>query len=395
LPRRRTANRRRKGTLIERRETERVVLAALVQDDDEAAYDLAELRELVSTAGGEVADVLTQRRSTPSPSHYLGKGKAEELLDLVVEHEADLVVVDAELSPGQQQNLAQTLNCRVIDRTQLILDIFARRARSSEGKVQVELAQLTYLLPRITAQYTEFEQQRGGIGMRGPGETQLASERSRIRRRIAALKKELDNISKHRAIARANRERDALPTVALVGYTSAGKSTLLNALAGADVYVDAKLFATLDPTTRRVRLPSTRSALVSDTVGFIRKLPTFLVAAFRATLEETILADMLIHVVDAGHPQRDAQIEAVIEVLEDLEIADKPVITALNKIDLVQDIAALRQWVLRDARTVYVSALTGDGVDDLRAMIDAVVAETRDGDDAPVVAELSHAGRAV
>lgn len=380
---------------VEVEQQERAILATLISDPAMAEYELAELRELVRTAGARVADVATQRRQRPDPSHYLGKGKVVEVQDLVAEHEADLVIVDGELTPVQLRNLSEDLGVRVIDRTQLILDIFASRARTREGKVQVELAQLTYLMPRITAQYTKFEQQRGGIGMRGPGETQLSSERSRIRKRISLLRKELDQIRRHRNVARANRDRLGMPTVAIVGYTSAGKSTLLNALSGANVYADAKLFATLDPTTRRVRLPSGQSVLMSDTVGFIRKLPTHLIAAFRATLEETIFADMLVHVVDASHPQRETQVEAVMDVLSDLKIDDKPLITVLNKADLVEDTHELFQWVAREPDTLYLSALTGDGLPDLLQKLDEVVADKFIAGGAPSESERPYAVRAV
>jgi len=365
----------------------------LIAEPATAEYDRSELAALVNTAGGEVVEAASQRRARPSPSHYFGKGKVEELLALVLAHEANLVVVDAELSPVQQQNLTEALNCRVIDRTRLILDIFAQRARTREGQVQVELAQLTYLLPRITGQYTKFEQQRGGIGMRGPGETQLASERSRIRKRIAMLRRQLDQIRQHRRIARANRDRQGLPTVALVGYTSAGKSTLLNALAGADVYADPQLFATLDSTTRLVRLPSGRSVLMSDTVGFIRRLPPHLVAAFRATLEETLFADVLIHVLDGAHPHRETQYAAVMDVLADLQIDDKPLLTVLNKSDLVRDTFALREWVAGDHDAVYLSALTGDGLPELLHRLDSLVAAERGRRDA--TPERADAVRAV
>jgi GTP-binding protein HflX len=288
----------------------------------------------------------------------------------------------------------------VVDRTQLILDIFAQRARTREGKLQVELAQLTYMLPRITAVYTKFERQRGGIGMRGPGEQKLEADRRRIRRRISLLKDELEEVRKQRRVARANRERTRFPTAALVGYTSAGKSTLLNALAGADVYTDPKLFATLDPTTRRVDLPEGRPVLVTDTVGFLRKLPHHLVAAFRATLEETVEATLLLHVVDASHPQMEAQMGAVLEVLGDLGIADKPIITVLNKSDQVRDTYRLRELVANHPDTVYISALTGDGLSHLKEKIVHVLEreerrEDARGEAAEREAEARRAPRAV
>ncbi len=333
------------------------------------AHDLEELRELVLTAGAEPAGVLTQRREAPNPVSYLGKGKVEELRAQVLGDGADLVIVDDDLTALQHRNLEESLKVPVVDRTQLILDIFADRARTREGKLQVELAQLTYQLPRVSGLFTKFERQRGGIRMRGPGEQKVDVERGRIRRRIKALKEELEEVVKHRRVARANRDRTGFPTCALVGYPSAGTSTLLNALTGAGVYTDPKLFATLDPTTRRVELPGGRAVLVTDTVGFIRKLPHHLVAAFRATLEETVEAFLLLHVVDASHPQMVAQIEAVHEVLAELGIAEKPTITVLNKIDLVKNTYSLRERVAAHPATVYLSALTGDG---LPQLLDAI-----------------------
>lgn len=346
-------------------EPQRALLVAVETQKAHFEHDLEELRELVMTAGGEPAGVLTQRREGPSPVSYLGKGKVEELSQRVRLEKMDLVVVDDDLSGIQHRNLEAQLEVPVVDRTQLILDIFAQRARTKEGKLQVELAQLTYMLPRITSVYTKFERQRGGIGMRGPGETKLEADRRRIRRRISTLKDELDEVRKQRKVARANRDRTRFPTAALVGYTSAGKSTLLNRLTGADVFTDPKLFATLDPTTRRVELPGGQAVLLTDTVGFIRKLPHHLVAAFRATLEETVEATLLLHVVDASHPHMEAQMAAVLEVLEELGIDRKPILTVLNKTDLVADTYHLREMVAEHPDTVYISALTGDGIPQL------------------------------
>ncbi|MBI3911395.1 MAG: GTPase HflX [Armatimonadetes bacterium] len=353
---------------------ERAVLAAVDTTGNGAAHDLEELRQLVDTAGAQVVGELTQRRDAPNPVRYFGKGKIEELAELVRQSRADLVIVDDDLSAVQQHNIVEVVDARVIDRTELILDIFAQRARTREGKLQVELAQHKYLLPRITSVYTRFEQQRGGIGLRGPGETKMEADRSRIRRRIADLERQIAEVARHRRIARAKRERLGLPTAALVGYTSAGKSTLLNALTGADVYTDPKLFATLDPTTRRVDLPSGRVALVSDTVGFIRKLPHHLVAAFRATLEETVQSTVLLHVVDVSHPQMRAQMEAVLGVLNDLHVGERPILTVLNKIDLVKDTYTLREMVAKYPDTVYLSALTGNGLIQLLRKLEQVLA---------------------
>jgi GTP-binding protein HflX len=343
--------------------TERAVVAAAHPQSADREADLQEVRELIATAGAEIAAEVTQERAQPHPVTYLGKGKLEELRALVRDEGADLVIVDDDLSPTQMRNIEEVVGIRVVDRTQLILDIFAQRAHTKEGNLQVELAQLQYLLPRITAQYTRFERQAGGIiGMRGPGETKLEADRSRIRRNIRSLQDDLEELRKRRAVQRGARERLHFPTAALVGYTSAGKSTLMNAVSGAGVLVDPKLFATLDPTTRRITLPNGRSLLLTDTVGFIRKLPTHLVAAFRATLEETVEADLLLHVVDASHPRMEEQMEAVFTVLEDLGAAGKPMVTVLNKADLVKDTYRLREIVARERNAVYLSALTGDGL---------------------------------
>jgi GTP-binding protein HflX len=356
---------------VQRRE--RAVLAAIEPPHTDITGDLEELQELVATAGAEVVDCLIQRRALPDSAAFLGKGKVEELQVLVREDEADLVIVDADITGTQQRNLQDAVGARVIDRTQLILDIFAQRARTKEGKLQVELAQLTYLLPRITSVYTQFERQAGGIGLRGPGETKLESDRRRIRRRIADLQSDLEDVRKHRLIQRSARDKLRIPTLALVGYTSAGKSTLLNALSGSDVYVDPKLFATLDPTTRRIRLPNGESALLTDTVGFIRSLPHHLVAAFRATLEETEDAALLLHVVDASHPRREEQMAAVHAVLKELGVDDKPTLTVLNKSDQVRDTFALRDYVAHHHDSVYISALTGDGLPQLLDKIQDVL----------------------
>jgi GTP-binding protein HflX len=357
------------------KKTERAVVAAVLPQGADGELDLAELRELVATAGAEIAAELTQERAQPHPVTFLGKGKLDELRGLVKVENADLVIIDDDLSPTQMRNIEEAVDVRVVDRTQLILDIFAQRAHTREGNLQVELAQLTYRLPRITAVYTRFERQAGGIGvgMRGPGETKLEADRSRIRRNIKNLQEELEEVKKRRAVQRQGRERLQVPTIALVGYTSAGKSTLMNALSGSSVYVDPKLFATLDPTTRRINLPNNRPVLITDTVGFIRKLPTHLVAAFRATLEETIEADLLLHVVDASHPHMREQIDAVFTVLEDLGAAGKPTIMVLNKSDLVKDTYKLRDMVARERDAIYISALTGDGLPQLLQKIQQVL----------------------
>jgi len=272
-----------------------------------------------------------QTRTAPDPATYIGTGKVDMLKDDIYERDADLIIVDGDLTPAQQRNLERRLETKVIDRTALVLDIFARRAKTKEGRLQVELAQMTYLLPRLTGRGVWLSRLGGGIGTRGPGETKLEVDRRRIRKRITDLKREIADIGRHRALQRS--ARDQFPVIALVGYTNAGKSSLLNALTDAAVFVEDKLFATLDPTVRRVTLPNHRPVLVVDTVGFISHLPHQLVAAFRATLEEVTAADLLVHVVDASHPRWREQITAVNAVLKELHAADKPLVYALNKTD--------------------------------------------------------------
>lgn len=345
---------------------ERAILVSVEHDEELRPYAIEELTALTETAGAEVVGEFFQRRDRPDPAYYLGPGKAQELYVGVQDTQANLVIVDSELSPVQARNLEEAVKCRVIDRTQLILDIFAQRAQTREGKLQVQLAQLTYLLPRLSSLYTKFERQQGGIGVRGgAGETKLETDRRKVRETISDLEAQLAEVRSTRQQQRAQRRRLPFPIAALVGYTSAGKSTLLNTLSGSEVYADPKLFATLDPTTRRVVLPDGWAILLTDTVGFIRNLPTHLVAAFRATLEETVEADFLIHVVDASHPRRDLQREAVLEVLEDLGAAEKPIITVFNKVDLVQDTSELRELVVNTENACYLSARTAEGLPQL------------------------------
>jgi len=297
---------------------------------------LEELAQLARTAGIEVVGSAIQRLDSPNPATYIGTGKVEEVLTWKKELGYDVLIFDDELRPRQQRNLEQEVDVKVLDRTALILDIFASHARTKEGRLQVELAQYEYRLPRLTRMWTHLSRQGvGGVGLRGPGETQLESDRREIGRRIADLKKQLEEVRVHRQHYRSRRKKAAIPVVGIVGYTNAGKSTLLNALAGSDVLVEDKLFATLDPTTRRVELPDGKAALFTDTVGFIHKLPTQLVAAFRATLEEINEADLLLHVVDITHPNVREQSVTVERVLRELGAEDKPMITALNKIDLL------------------------------------------------------------
>ncbi len=337
---------------------------------------LAELAQLTRTAGAEVVGVVRQRLQAPNPAFYIGRGKAQEVADLRRALGANLVIFDDELSPSQQRNLENTIQAKVIDRTVLILDIFARRARTREGQLQVELAQHEYLLPRLAGQWSHLERLGGGIGTRGPGESQLETDRRLIRDRIARLRRELEAVRQHRALYRRRRKRTGTPVVALVGYTNAGKSTILNALTGAGVPAEDKLFATLDPTTRRLVLPGRQEVLLTDTVGFIQKLPPTVVAAFRATLEELEEADLLLHVVDVSHPNADRQVEVVLETLADLGLDEKPVLTVLNKADRLSGPvgpdrleALCRRLGLDPTGVVLTSATTGRGLDDLRREI--------------------------
>ena len=345
---------------------------------------LAELSQLAQTAGLEVAGQTWQRIERFDPATLVGSGKVSELLDLRDDLNFRFVVFDEELSPRQLRNLEKRFGdqVRVMDRTSLILDIFAQHARTREGQLQVELAQYQYLLPRLTRAWTHLARQAGGgaarggaagVGLRGPGETQLEVDRREIGRRIAQIKADLEGVRRHRRLHRKQRERAAVPLVAIVGYTNAGKSTLLNALSGADVLVEDKLFATLDPTTRRVTLPSGREVLFSDTVGFIQKLPTTLVAAFRATLEEINEADLLLHVVDITHQNVCRQAETVTQTLADLGAADRPIVVALNKIDRLSD-PALAPSSCRDfPNSVPISATVGNGIPDLLDRIEQIL----------------------
>jgi len=294
-----------------------------------------ELAQLASTAGASVVGKLIQRLPVPSKTHYLGKGKLDELLSLKNSINYNVVIFDDELSPLQQRNLEEILQVKVIDRAALILDIFAKRARTHEGQLQVELAQHQYLFPRLAGQWSHLERLGGGIGTRGPGELQLETDKRLIRQKIHHLKAQIEEVRKHRTLYRQKRKKTGIPIVALVGYTNAGKSTLLNALSQADVFVEDKLFATLDPTTRRLTLPDKSVVLITDTVGFIRKLPPTIVTAFRATLEELTEASLLLHVVDLTCHNAPEQCQIVEDILTDLNLMDKPRITALNKIDLL------------------------------------------------------------
>jgi len=303
---------------------------------------LQELAQLANTAGAKVVGKLVQRLPVPTKTHYIGEGKLEELLSLKSSTGYNVVIFDDELSPLQQRNLEDALNVKVIDRVALILDIFARRAQTREGQLQVELAQHQYLYPRLAGQWSHLERLGGGIGTRGPGESQIETDRRIIQKKIHRLKAQIEQVRKHRLLYRQQRKKSGIPVVSLVGYTNAGKSTLLNALSRADVFVDDKLFVTLDPTTRRLTLPDRSTVLITDTVGFIRKLPPTIVTSFRATLEELTEASVLLHVVDLSSPDAAQQCQAVEDILADLDLTDKPRITALNKIDLMLDSG--RSW---------------------------------------------------
>jgi GTPase len=346
------------------RRSSRPLASATALDAEES---LAEFRELVVSAGGEVAAELMQRRSRPDPATLIGAGKVDEIAGVAASISADLVLFDHDLSPTQLRNLESALPCRVLDRTQLILDIFARHARTREGQLQVELAQLEYMLPRLTGRGKAMSQLGGGIGTRGPGETKLETDRRRIQRRIDQLKIDLESVRRVRRQQRQRREAVPVPTVALVGYTNAGKSTLFNRLTGAQVLQSSRMFATLDPKLRAVELPSRRKVLLSDTVGFIRNLPHTLVTSFRATLEEVQQAEVLLHVRDASSRYGEEQKVQVERVLAELDALKKPRVEVLNKIDLLD---AHQREGLASRGEVMVSAQAGEGMDALLAAID-------------------------
>ncbi len=351
---------------------------------DRIAYgvteSMEELKALAESAGARVEETVIQSRAAPDAATLIGSGKLEELRSLAASQKADVVLFDSELTPTQLRNLERALDCKVLDRTQLILDIFARRARTREGQLQVELAQLNYLLPRLTGRGAEMSRLGGGIGTRGPGETQLETDRRRIYQRIKKLSDQLESVRSGRGTQRRQRQSVPLATIALVGYTNAGKSTLFNRLTGAAVVADARMFATLDPTVRHIQLPSRRKVLLSDTVGFIRSLPTTLVKAFRATLEEVTEASLLLHVVDASSPYATHQTAHVFEVLAEIGAGETRQILALNKMDLLDASAegsqSLTQRILGEVRSaaasraIPVSARTGGGIETLLAAMD-------------------------
>ncbi len=328
-----------------------------------------ELAELARSAGAKVAREEIVRRHEPSPACFIGSGKAEEIAALCAAGDINLVVFNNDLSGTQQKNLEDIIKVKVLDRTQLILDIFGKRARSNEGKVQVELAQLLYLLPRLTGKGVVMSRLGGGIGTRGPGEQKLEVDRRRIRARIFRLERDLEDLHKRREMMRKKRERFSMRTIAIVGYTNAGKSTLLNALTGSDVVVRDKLFATLDPTVRRFRMPDGREILFVDTVGFLNDLPHHLIEAFKATLEEVTEADILLHIVDASHPKAIEQSDAVYKVLEELDAKTKPIITVLNKIDRIAEASVIDRMKGYFGDAVAISALKREGFDGLIASV--------------------------
>lgn len=335
------------------------------QTVEEVEDSLDELAQLTDTAGGTVVGHFLCRQDLPHPGLFIGSGKAEEIGAWVAEHKPATVIFDDELSPAQGRNLEKIFKTKVIDRTQMILDIFAQHARTKEGCLQIELAQLTYLLPRLRRMWTHLERQKGGIGMHGPGESQLETDRRRIEERMTRLRKDLLQVRRHRKELRRGRRRHGWAVASLVGYTNAGKSTLLNTLTGSTVKAYDQLFATLDPTTRQIELPNNQSMLLTDTVGFIRKLPHGLVESFKATLEEVNEADLLLHVIDASHPQVETQINAVMTVLEEIDAAQKPTVCVLNKADLPEGQSALQNLRRQLPDAVVLSAKTGEGIDAL------------------------------
>jgi GTP-binding protein HflX len=328
----------------------------------EADESLDELEQLADTAGAEVVFRVVQEREKPAPATFIGRGKLKSLGEFVSEKEIDLVIFDDDLTPVQQRNVEDIVRTKVVDRTGLILDIFAQRARTREGKLQVELAQMEYLLPRLVGKGTLLSRLGGGIGTRGPGEMKLEIDRRRIREKISHIKKDLEAIRKHRRLYRAKRQSVPVPVAALVGYTNSGKSTLLNSLTNAGVFCENRLFATLDPTTRRIELPNGRRVLLSDTVGFIRKLPHQLVEAFKATLEEVSEADLLLHIIDASHSDWMEQAEAVDKILAELELAEKDIICVYNKIDRFKNKNRVKILLRQKPGSVAISALRGEGI---------------------------------
>ncbi|MDH4387583.1 MAG: GTPase HflX [Fimbriimonas sp.] len=344
---------------------ETAVLVCVNEDEAEDQLVEDELIGLCEAAGVEPLTTIRQRLDRPFKGTYVGTGKVEEITVLAQDLSADIVLIDGEVSGMQQRNLEEAFGRRVVDRTQLILDIFARRARTKEGMLQVELAQLTYMMPKLMSVYTKFERQKGGIGMRGPGETKLETDKRMVRDKIAKLKGEILDVKRVRDQQRTSRRKHPFPFASIVGYTSAGKSTLMNRMSGTDLLADAMPFATLDPTTRKIDLPDGYALFLTDTVGFIRNLPTHLVAAFQSTLEEVTFSDFIIHLVDVSHPNWEAQCDAVASTLKRLKADDKPAITVFNKIDAISDPTVRRDLIAEFPNSVAISALTGEGMNDL------------------------------
>nr|WP_317377270.1 GTPase HflX [uncultured Faecalimonas sp.] len=355
---------------------ERVILVGVQADDNEdTEKSLDELEELAQTAGAETVGRIIQNREQIHPGTYVGKGKLDEIKSLLWETDATGIICDDELSPAQLGNLQDALDTKVMDRTLIILDIFAERASTNEGKIQVELAQLKYRQSRLVGLGKSLSRLGGGIGTRGPGEKKLEMDRRLIKGRIAQLNRELKDVKRHREVTREQRSRNHIPVIAIVGYTNAGKSTLLNRLTGASVLEEDKLFATLDPTTRGLKLPSGQEVLLTDTVGFIRKLPHHLIEAFKSTLEEAKYADMILHVVDVSNPQMDEQMYTVYETLQNLDVKDKVVITAFNKQDRLTEVPIIRDF--KADHIVNISARTGQGLDDLQSVIEQILREQK------------------
>ncbi len=384
--------------------TERVFLVGVeLKSGDTAANrdSLDELGELAETAGAEVIGEGTQKVETPNAATYIGKGKADEFAKFCAENNVDTVIFDDELSPAQTRNLEKIFEVKILDRTALILDIFSQRARTREGKLQIELAQLQHLLPRLTRFWGHLSRQKGGIGMRGgEGESQLEADRRKVSERIDRITRDLDAVQRHRETQRAGRQRSQWPLASIVGYTNAGKSTLLNKLTGADVLAKDILFATLDPTTRRLRLPTNQNILLTDTVGFIRKLPHGLVESFKATLEEVVQADLLLHVVDVSHPQVDEQIAAVNSVLGELGAGDKPTMMVFNKVDQLNGGNTLTRLHELYPNSVAISATQGTGIGELLSEIGSQIRPEREllelkipHEEAAVIARLHKVGQ--
>lgn len=391
---------------IATRRTERVFLVGAELKNRtswEVQDSMSELSELAISAGGEVVGQGTQKLERPIAGTFIGSGKAQAFSDHCRKADVDTVIFDDELSPAQSRNLEKAFECKILDRTSLILDIFAQRAHTKEGKLQIELAQLQHLLPRLTRFWGHLSRQKGGIGMRGgEGETQLETDRRRVQDRITRIERELETVRRQRSTQRAGRQRSQWPLASIVGYTNAGKSTLLNTLTGAATLAEDILFATLDPTTRRLRLPTNQNVLLTDTVGFIRKLPHGLVEAFKATLEEVVEADLLLHVVDLSHPQAEEQILAVNTVLEEIGAEGKPTLMVFNKVDRFEKRELLQKNLERFLSAVGISAKTGEGISELLAELGTLLRPVRElvdlsvpHDRAAVIARLHEVGQVV